>query len=76
MKNKIVKYFNIAIGAIIGVFFGYSLYLYQSYIHHPDPYVTQSAPWYTPLVFYGAATVIIVLILIAAKVTILKKQKK
>ena len=49
---------DIVIGTCVGVFI------------HPGLYAMQSAPWYTGILFYGIATVVVLIVLIMIKLMI------
>ena len=67
---------NVMIGAFVGVFIGYTIYVVWDYKIHPEIYNAYSAPWYTSILVYGVFTVVILLICIGIKAIIKYKIKK
>lgn len=70
--QKLIQRLNLLIVAFIGgwvLYCGYDIYLY---LKSPDPYLTQSAPWYTDILLYSGVMVVIVGIAIALKLAIRK----
>ena len=51
--KKLNHALNIIIGAFVGVFIGYAIYVVWDYNAHPQLYAAQSAPWYTGILLYG-----------------------
>ena len=45
--KKLNHALNIIIGAFVGLFIGYAIYVVWDYNAHPQLYAAQSAPWYT-----------------------------
>ncbi len=70
--KKIDIIMNTIIGAFIGAFIGLSTFRIVDYINHPDIYEMASSPWYTSILIYGIATLIIVAIAVIIKVIIKK----
>lgn len=60
--------------ATAGLFSGYALYEILFYRNHPEIYAMNSAPWYTNILVYGAAALVICLVL-GAVMWILKKYQ-
>ena len=75
MLKKINFILNIVIGSFIGVFIGYTIYVFWDYTTHSDLYATQSAPWYTSILIYGIVTFIILIVGTAMKMVIRKRMK-
>ncbi|MCI9080788.1 MAG: hypothetical protein HFI70_00410 [Lachnospiraceae bacterium] len=75
MLKKINFILNIVIGSFIGVFIGYTIYVFWDYKAHSDLYATQSAPWYTSILIYGIVTFIILIVGTAMKMVIRKRMK-
>lgn len=73
MFKKLNKFLNIFMGAFIGVFIGRSLYIYWDYNKYPALYEMQSAPWYTSIQVYAAATGGIVVLALLIKFFIRNK---
>lgn len=71
--KKLNNVLNITIGIAVGVFIGYGIYIVWSFRTHPELYAMQSAPWYTSILVYGAFTIVVLLICLAAKVIIKHK---
>lgn len=61
---------DIVIGTCVGVFIGYGIFVFWDYKTHPGLYAMQSAPWYTGILFYGIATVVVLIVLIMIKLMI------
>ena len=67
MLKKANRLLTILMYSLIGVFLGYSIYTYADYRARPGLYALYSAPWYTPLLLYGACVLILLALLFAAK---------
>ena len=74
-ENKLAQILNIAMGSVVGVFIGYSLYSVWDYKTRPGLYAMQSAPWYTNILVCGAFVVVVLLLGIILKLMIRKSIK-
>ncbi len=74
--KKLNQMLNIIIGAFVGVFIGHSIYIIWDFNTHPALYAAQSAPWYTSILVYGAATAVVLLIALMAKFFIKRQMRK
>ena len=74
MLKNINQVLNIVMGSFIGVFLGYSIFRFYDFKTHLESYAVQSAPWYTSILLYGAATIVIVTITLIIKYVIQKKM--
>ena len=70
MLKKVNRLLTILMFSLIGVFLGYSIYTCADYRARPGLYELYSAPWYTPLLLYGACVLALLVILLAAKLVI------
>ena len=68
--KKANRLLTILMYSLIGVFLGYSIYTYMDYRARPGLYALYSAPWYTPLLLYGACVLVLLAVLLAAKLVI------
>ena len=68
--KKANRLLTILMYSLIGVFLGYSIYTYTDYRARPGLYALYSAPWYTPLLLYGACVLVLLAVLLAAKLVI------
>jgi len=68
--------FNIIIGAFVGSFIGYGIYVVWTFKTHPELYTMQSAPWYTSIWVYGIFTFTVLLVCIVMKALIKHRAKK
>lgn len=73
MLKKLDQILNIIIGSSVGVFIGHGIYVFWDYKTHPGLYAMQSAPWYTSIVVYGIATLIVLVAAIIVKLVLRKK---
>ena len=73
MLRKLNSLLNIIIGCSIGVFIGYSIYVYWDYKTHPDLYMATSFPWYTGIQIYGMAAALIVILAVIVKLILRRK---
>ena len=74
--KKLNHVLNIIIGAFVGVFGGYAIYVFWDYNAHPQLYVANSAPWYTGLLVYGICTLGVVVVCLVVKAVIRYKVRK
>lgn len=75
MLKKLDQILNIIIGSSLGVFIGHGIYVFWDYKTHPGLYAMRSAPWYTGIVVYGIATLVVLAAAVIAKLFIRKKIK-
>ena len=75
MLRKLNCFFNIVIGASIGVFIGSGIYRFWHFKTYPNLYAMQSAPWYTELLLHGAMVAVVVVVCIILKRIIWKKLR-
>lgn len=73
MIGKLNKILNTVMGSSIGVFIGYTAYVYYHYRKYPNLYAIQSAPWYTSIMLYGLCTTVVLFVAIILKVLFKKK---
>lgn len=76
MLEKINMFLNIIMCSCIGTLLGHGAYIFWDYKKHPDLYAMQSAPWYTSILFYGVATLVVLIVAGAVKGIIRHRQKK
>ena len=76
MLKKLDQILNIIIGSSLGVFIGHGIYVFWEYKTHPGLYAMRSAPWYTSIVVYGIATLIVLAVAIIAKLIVRKKIRQ
>lgn len=55
-KRKVNRGLTIVMEASVGVFLGMSLSRYWEWKKYPGLFAMQSAPWYTSILLYAAAT--------------------
>lgn len=65
--KKLNRVLNILMGAFVGVFIGYVIYVIWDYNAHPQLYAAQSAPWYTGILVYGICTLGVVVVCLVIK---------
>lgn len=70
-----IKYLNIFMASVVGVFIGYSMYSYTDYKMHPEIYAMQSAPWYTGIQIFGIFVACILFIGTIMKIMLQKKKE-
>lgn len=75
MLKRIDWILNIFIGCCIGVFIGHGLYVFWDYQAHSDLYAAQSAPWYTSILVWGAATLFLLAVTVVLKLILRKKRR-
>ena len=75
MLRKLNCFLTIVIGSFIGVFIGFGIYKFWHFKTYPNPYVMQSAPWYTELLLDGAMVAVVVVVCIVLKLVIWRKLK-
>lgn len=73
MLKKLDQILNIIIGSSLGVFIGHGIYVLWHYKTHPGLYAMQSAPWYTSIVVYGIATLVVLAAAVIVKLVLRKK---
>ena len=71
--KKAYQYLKIAVGSVIGIFIGTSIYSCIDYSIHKDLYMLTSAPWYLSIQVNALFTIIIVTLLLVI-MYILKKK--
>ncbi len=76
MKNQIPDFFNLAISFFVGLFGGYAITEVRHFILSPDQYISQSAPWYSSILLYGAITLGVVFIMFLLKAFFRKQHKQ
>ena len=76
MLKKLNLILNTVIGAFVGVFIGHGIYVFIDHKARPDLYAMQSAPWYTSILLYGAATAVVVFVAVIVKLLIRQKLKR
>ncbi len=70
MLQKVNRLLTILMLSLIGVFLGYSIYICADHRSRPGLYAMYSAPWYTPLLLYGACVLVLLAVLFAVKLVI------
>ncbi len=70
MLQKVNRLLTILMYSLIGVFIGYSIYTCADYRARPGLYELYSAPWYTPLLLYGACVLALLAVLFVARLVI------
>ena len=75
MFKRVNKILNIIIVCVLTAFTAYGAYVYWDYKTRPEYYVWQSAPWYTVLLIYGIAALVILTVVVIIKVLIRKKLR-
>lgn len=73
--KKLDQILNIIIGSSLGVFIGHGIYVFWDYKTHPGLYAMQSAPWYTSIVVYGIATLVVLAAAVITKLILRKKYE-
>lgn len=76
MLKRISQLLNIIMGTFCGVFIGYGIYVYWHYRKYPGLYQTNSAPWYTGILLYGAILLIVLAVCLVLKWIVRKRIKK
>lgn len=69
-----IKYLNIFMASVVGVFIGYSMYSYMDFKMHPKIQAMQSAPWYTGIEIFGIFACFILFIGTIMKIILQKKK--
>ena len=72
--KKGYQYLKIALGSVIGVFIGTSIYQYVDYSMHKDLYMLRSAPWYLSIQINALFTIVVVTILLVIMYILKKKS--
>lgn len=72
--EKVYHILKIAIGCVIGVFVGTSIYHCVDYSMHKDLYMLTSAPWYLSIQINALFTIVIVTILLVIMYILKKKS--
>ncbi len=72
--KKGYQYLKIALGSVIGVFIGTSIYQCIDYSMHKDLYMLTSAPWYLSIQINALFTIVIVTILLVIMYILKKKS--
>ena len=75
MPDRILKFLNIFMWVVIVFFVGDTILRIWEHVKIPEATAAQSAPWYTVIIFFGIATVIIVGICLLFKWIIRKRDK-
>lgn len=75
IKERISKWINIIMIAVICAFAGASVITYIYYKAHPEVFAVTSAPWYYVIFEYAIYAVIILIICLIVKLIIKKKRK-
>ena len=74
--KKLNHALNIIIGAFVGLFIGYAIYVVWDYNAHPQLYAAQSAPWYTGILLYGVCALGVAVVWLVIKAVIRYKVQK
>lgn len=74
--KKLNHALNIIIGAFVGLFIGYAIYVVWDYNAHPQLYAAQSAPWYTGILLYGICVLGVAVVCLVIKAVIRYKVQK
>lgn len=74
--KKLNHALNIIIGAFVGVFIGYAIYVVWDYNAHPQLYAAYSAPWYTGILLYGICALGVAVVCLVIKAVIRYKVQK
>ena len=74
--KKMNIFLNTMMITFLGFFIGHGIYEVWKFKTHPELYATQSAPWYISILFYGALTLITLLVCVVIKAIIKRKDKK
>ena len=72
--KKGYQYLKIALGSVIGVFIGTSIYQCVDYSMHKDLYMLRSAPWYLSIQINALFTIVVVTILLVIMYILKKKS--
>lgn len=72
--KKGYQYLKIALGSVIGVFIGTSIYQCVDYSMHKDLYMLTSAPWYLSIQINALFTIVVVTILLVIMYILKKKS--
>lgn len=72
--KKAYQYLKIAVGSVIGIFIGTSIYKCIDYSIHKDLYMLTSAPWYLSIQINALFTIVIVTILLVIMYILKKKS--
>lgn len=72
--EKVYHVLKIAIGCVIGVFAGTSIYQCVDYSMHKDLYMRTSAPWYLSIQINALFTIIVGTILLVIMYILKKKS--
>ncbi len=71
--KKLHGMLNLIMGAFVGAFLGYGLFVVWDYKTHPGLYAMQSAPWYTGIVLSGAFTLVVLLVCLVLKAIVKRR---
>lgn len=71
--KKLNGMLDLIMGAFVGAFLGYGLFVVWDYKAHPGLYAMRSAPWYTGIVLYGAFTLAVLLVCLVLKAAIRRR---
>lgn len=74
--KKLNHALNIIIGAFVGLFIGYAIYVVWDYNAHPQLYAAYSAPWYTGILLYGICALGVAVVCLVIKAVIRYKVQK
>ena len=74
--KKLNHALNIIIGAFVGLFIGYAIYVVWDYNAHPQLYAAPSAPWYTGILLYGICALGVAVVCLVIKAVIRYKVQK
>ena len=74
--KKLNHALNIIIGAFVGVFIGYTIYVVWDYNAHPQLYAAYSAPWHTGILLYGICALGAAVVCLVIKAVIRYKVQK
>ena len=72
--KRLNMFLNTFMVALLGAFVGHGIYVVWNFKTNPEQYAAQSAPWYTSILFYGAFTLIVLLVCFVIKATIKRKR--
>ena len=67
---------NTVMGAFTGVFIGHCIFKLWDHKARPELYAMQSAPWYTSILVYGAATLVVLAVCLLIKLVLKRHEKK
>lgn len=68
--KKLNHALNIIIGAFVGLFIGYAIYVVWDYNAHPQLYAAYSAPWHTGILLYGICALGVAVVCLVIKAVI------